>query len=362
VFNLYRPPTIVPGDPTKAGLWLDHVKKVFPDDANHIITWCAHRVQHPEVKTNHSLLLASEEQGIGKDTIMEPVKRAVGPWNFQEISPQQLMERFNGFLKSIILRINEARDLGDINRFQFYDHMKAITASPPDVLRIDEKNRREYNILNCVGVVITTNYKTTGLYLPAEDRRTYVAWSNCKQKDFDTDYWNKIYGWYDSGGDAHVAAYLAALDISAFDPKAPPPKTAAFWAIVDANRSTEDSELADVLDEMDNPKATTVALITDKANENRFYSSLYAWLGDRRNGRAIPHRMEKCGYVAVRNEAAKDAAWKIGKRRHTVYAKSSLSIKDQVAAVTALIANEVNKAKPNPNPTELQKMMMEDAT
>ena len=61
-----------------------------------------------------------------------------------------------------------------------------------------------------------------------------------------------------SGGDRHVAAYLAELDISAFDPKAPPPKTPAFWDIVDANRAPEDAELADVLDEMGNPDAVTL--------------------------------------------------------------------------------------------------------
>ena len=51
----------------------------------------------------------------------------------------------------------------------------------------------------------------------------------------------------------HVAAYLASLDISGFDPKAPSPKTPAFWDIVDANRAPEDAELADVLDRMGNP-------------------------------------------------------------------------------------------------------------
>ena len=28
-----------------------------------------------------------------------------------------MLGRFNGFLKSVILRINEARDLGDVDRF-----------------------------------------------------------------------------------------------------------------------------------------------------------------------------------------------------------------------------------------------------
>jgi hypothetical protein len=29
--------------------------------------------------------------------------------------------------------------IGDVDRYAFYDHMKAYTAAPPDVLRIDEK-------------------------------------------------------------------------------------------------------------------------------------------------------------------------------------------------------------------------------
>jgi len=100
-------------------------------------------VQRPQEKINHALLLGGVPN-IGKDTILEPVKHAIGPWNFQDVSPKQVLGRFNGFLKAVILRISEARDLGDFDRFQFYEHMKTYTAAPPDVLRIDEKNLREY--------------------------------------------------------------------------------------------------------------------------------------------------------------------------------------------------------------------------
>jgi hypothetical protein len=47
-----------------------------------------------------------------------------------------MLGRFNSFVKSVILRVSEARDLGKLNRVQFYDHMKTYTASPPDVLRV----------------------------------------------------------------------------------------------------------------------------------------------------------------------------------------------------------------------------------
>ena len=258
-FNLYRPPTIKLGDASKAGPWLKHVRKIYPTDADHIIKWFASRVQHPEVKINHALVLGSDDQGIGKDTMIEPVKRAIGHWNFDEVSPQMIMGEFTGFLRNVILRINEARDLGDVNRYQFYDHMKAFLAAPPDVLRVNEKHLREYSVLNCVGVIITTNHKTDGIYLPAEDRRHYVAWSESRREDFDAAYWKKLWGWYEAGGDQHVAAYLMSLDISDFDPKAPPPQTPAFWAIVEANRAPEEGELADVLDKLGNPDAVTLA-------------------------------------------------------------------------------------------------------
>jgi hypothetical protein len=293
--------------------------------------WLAQRVQRPQEKINHALVFGSKSHGTGKDTLLEPVKRAVGPWNFQEVSPQQVLGRFNGFLKRVILRVNEARDLGDVNRYQFYDHMKAYTAAPPDVLRIDEKNLREHSIFNCVGVILTTNYKTNGIYLPAEDRRHFVAWSNRSPEDFADGYWNRLWRWYDDGGDRHVAAYLAKLDISTFDPKAPPPKTQAFWDIVDANSAPEDAELADALDRLKNPDAVTISQIAAAAGY-RFGE----WLGDRRNRRIIPHRMETCGYVPVRNDTASSGMWVINDKRQVIYAKAALSVRDQLARARAL--------------------------
>lgn len=88
-------------------------------------------MQSPQTKINHSVVLGSSAHGIGKDTLLEPVKRAVGHWNFEEVSPQMIMGEFTGFLRNVILRINEARDLGDTNRYQFHDHMKGYTERRP---------------------------------------------------------------------------------------------------------------------------------------------------------------------------------------------------------------------------------------
>jgi hypothetical protein len=326
VFNLYRPPQLSLGDAAQAAPWIDHVRRVYPAEADHIVCWLAHRRQHPQDKINHAIVLGGP-QGIGKDTLLEPVKQAIGPWNFHEVSPQHMLGRFNGFVKSVILRVSEARDLGEIDRFAFYDHMKTYTAAPPDVLRVDEKHLREYSAFNVCGVIITSNHKTDGIYLPADDRRHYVAWSELTKEDFGADYWQRLWDWYQTGGNGHVAAYLANLDLSGFNAKAPPPKTEAFWDIVASNRAPEDAELSDAIDKLGSPTATTIASVAGVAD-----SSFQDWLRDRRNARKVPHRMEECGYRATRNPATSDGRWKVDGRNVVIYVRRDLSIRDGIEA------------------------------
>jgi hypothetical protein len=330
VFNQYRPPERLEGDGNEAGPWLDHVRYVYPEDADHISRWLAHRAQRPGEKCNHALVLGGL-QGIGKDTLLEPVKAAVGPWNWSDISPTQMLGRFNGFAKSVVIRVSEARDLGDVDRFGFYDHSKGFIAAPPDVIRVDEKHLRETYVANVCGVIITTNHLGDGLYLPADDRRHYVAWSPRSRDDFAPDYWNRIYGWFDSGGSGHVCAYLAALDLRAFDAKAPPPKTAAFWSIVAAGDAPESGELRDVIEELGSPVALTLEQVIERA-ETHLSGDLAYDLGDRKSRRTIPHKLERVGYVPVRNPDSDDGLFRINKQRRRVYAQRQLPLAEQVRA------------------------------
>ncbi len=275
-FNLYQPPAVRSGNAAKAARWVGHVRYVFPEEAEHIIDWLAHRVQRPEDKINHALVLGGQ-QGIGKDTILEPVKYAVGPWNFHEASPQQILGRFNGFLKSVILRVSEARDLGEFDRFAFYDHMKAYTAAPPDVLRVDEKFMQEHSIPNCCGVIITTNHKTNGIHLPPDDRRHFVAWSERTKEDerFQDDYWNGLWAYYANGGLQHVAAYLLQRDIRPRHPRHPPSGRSSMPA-----GRRKDAELADLLESLGNPAAVTLARIMSMAEGEPLPGSTTAKTGE----------------------------------------------------------------------------------
>jgi hypothetical protein len=146
--------------------------------------------------------------------------------------------------------------------------MKAYTAAPPDVLRVNEKNIRAYYIPNCVGVIITTNYKDS-LYLPPDDRRTYVAWSEKNKEDFSPRNIGRHCG---SGMRTAASVTLPPswqlVTSPASTLRHPPPKTQAFWTIVDINRSPEDSELADRIDAMSNPNVLTVSMLIDHRSDS----------------------------------------------------------------------------------------------
>ena len=174
----------------------------------HIIRWLAHRVQCPQEKINHALVLGGN-QGIGKDTLLEPVKRAIGPWNFAEVKPQQVLGRFNGFLKSVILRVSEARDLGDVDRFQFYDHMKDYTAAPPDVLQWMKSTSA--SIPSLIAAVSSSHQITRQTAFICQPMTDAISWhrpilqKKTSRQRIGTAFWS----WYERGGHGHVAAYLS---------------------------------------------------------------------------------------------------------------------------------------------------------
>jgi hypothetical protein len=206
-------------------------------------------------------------------------------------------------------------------------------------------------IFNLCGVVITTNNKTNGLFLTPDDRRHDVMWSASLQTDafFHETYFADLYAWFDAEGSRDVTAYLLERNLDKFNPKAPPPKTPAFWAMADANRASEEGELADLLDRLgrqqppdgrvERPKAVTLGRLIAEAEH--FNGGLADWLKDRDNRRTIPHRLGECGYVPVRNPDSEQGLWSVSGRREVIYAADSLSLGNQIDAARALVAGRV---------------------
>jgi hypothetical protein len=333
-FNLYLPPQVRPGDPAKADRWVHLIQRIYPDHWRHIVAFCAHRIQRPAEKINHALVLAGSP-GIGKDTILEPLVHGVGPWNFGEVSAHDVMGTYTGYARNVVLRISETRDLGDVSRYDYYNKTKTLSAAPPDMLLVNTKYVPQFYVPNVLAIIATTNHETDGLYLPADDRRHYVAGTDITYKDHAEGYLPGIWDWYAAGGVWDVVAYLASFDLSAFDAKGPPVKTPAFWRMVDGGAASELPEFRDALEKAgekgEMPAVVTVATVAMHAE-----FELKKWMSDPKNKRNIARRLADCGYVPVRNLDTKDGRWKIDEIKHTIYGRRDLSGTDRYRAVESM--------------------------
>lgn len=348
--NLYKPPILAHGDAALATPWVEHLYLLFPDEADLIADYFAHRIQFPGCKINYVLLLGGP-QGVGKDYLLQPLKLAVGHWNFQEISPTDLLSPYNPFAKAIVLRINEAHDLGESGRFDryaFYERLKVYAAAPPDVLPTVDKYIRRFYVPNIVSCILTTNHKSGGIHLPDDDRRHLVCWTERTKEEFSKEFWTARWNWllYE-GGASHVAAWLAQRDLSAFNAAAIPHQTAAFYEIVHASLAPEEAELADALDELgerqsDGTVKRRDVCLLEMIRTTKTGAAL-EWLTDKRSRRAVPLRMEKCGYLAVRHPTNQRGLWRINGKRMMLYARSDLRPDERLEAAKAF---ELERTKP----------------
>jgi hypothetical protein len=339
-FNNYRPPVIAPGDAQRAQRWLDHWHAIYPsDEATHCIAFLAHLVQRPAVKINHCIVLVGAPK-IGKDTLLEPMETAVGPGNYKEITLSNLISKNNEFLRAVFVRLSEARDMGEqgrIDRYGLHDHTKNLLATPPNMLRINEKYIREYYIVNCFGMAVTSNHRDA-FFLTPDDRRYFVATSECGTGQFSAEYWSEFWTYYNhDNGINDVVALLRQYDLSGFDPKAPPPKTPGFWHMVNADRGEEHGALNDAIEALDTskhpqkarPKALTINQLVAVAPH-------LEWLAALKMRRSVGKRLGDCGYIAVDNPATCEGLWIIGGKRQRIYARTDMTPDDRLAAAQKL--------------------------
>jgi hypothetical protein len=348
-YNDYRPPAACTGDASKAGRWIDLVRQIYPDHVDHIVGYFAHCVQRPGDKINHALVLTGSP-GIGKDTLIEPLRRGVGERNFRDIAPHDVTNSNNDFMKSVVLLVSETRDLGELNRYAFYETTKTMIAAPPDMVRINIKHIPQYYIPNVTAVVMTTNYPTDGLFLPPDDRRHYVCGTERVRSDMWDSHCQAMWDWYQAGGLEDVMAYLLAYDLAGFDAKAPPKKTEAFWRFVEAGRPVEESELRDAISKMagtnedgskkDDPAALTLDGLVPHADHE-----LVQWIRDRTNARSVGRRLDECGYIPVRNPDEHHGRWLVGPSKKVIYGKKGLSLSERQAAARNLktIADDAHR-------------------
>ena len=87
----------------------------------------------------------------------------------------------------------------------------------------------------------------------------------------------------------------------------------------------------DVIEQAATPDVVTLDMVISVARDLLLHD-LADELRNRKSRRALPHKMERVGYVPVRNPDADDGLFKIGGRRQVIYANRTLTTADQIRA------------------------------
>lgn len=310
--NAYAPPLPIEEAPTRTpDKWINHVKTLFPDpiEHEHFFDYAAHMIQQPDEKVNHGIVI-SGAQGIGKDTMLLPLRLGVGEWNSSEISPDAIEGRFNDYVQTVMLIVNEVRPHNEEHRASaFYNRLKPLLAAPPELLPMDRKNARVVYVRNVMRVFLTTNDHLT-MHIPREDRRLFVMHSCLPYGWERSSYFDEMYDWFRTGGMNATIHWLRCRETTNFNPGKTPPVTHGKEQIINASEHVRRDVLSDAFDDY-------VGSLNGKRPEVFFPADLIGpsfeeneKLRAALRGKALHYRASELGYSVVKNPSLDKWVWK----------------------------------------------------
>ena len=217
------------------------------------------------------------------------------------------------------MRISEAANLHDMNKWAFNERMKVLIAGSPDYCLINPKYGKKFSVRMYCGVIITTNHLTSGIYIPEDDRRyDVIEAANLQEMGLATPearkaYFSELWDWFLEGGDAHVAAFLTERNLSNFSAANGQRKTDAHKTVV-AGGMEGDHWLIDVLEACEWPAAIVAGKIITMAVAN----------GEKEMDvrRKLGHSIGRVGYTIRHNPDHKQGRWKVEGKSCIIYVKA----------------------------------------
>jgi hypothetical protein len=208
--------------------------------------WFAYPLQHPGAKLYTALLVWGRPQGVGKSLIGELMESIYGR-NYSTVNHDQLMSQFTAWAHNVQFIVGNEISIGD--KRGFANKLKEMITQK--YVNINIKNRKSYNIVDCINYYFTSN-KDDAIYIENSDRRYFIHHVERQTLGGKADY-IAIKKWWDTEGGAQRVYYhlLHEVDTSDFEPTAPAPITAAKQEMAMAARSEIEDWCADLVRDVD---------------------------------------------------------------------------------------------------------------
>ncbi len=226
--NVWRSSGITPeeGD---VGQFLCHSEYLIPEETEraHVLNFLGHIVQKPRIKVLHALLLYGM-QGIGKSYLARVLELVLGQHNVRVIGMPELSSSFNAWVEGVqVVRVEEVMMLG---RRELMNKLKPLITE--STITINQKGLPTYTIPNRVNLLFFSNHYDA-LRLDADDRRYCVI--HCPGERQSNDYYHQLFRWTDDNAPM-LLHYLQNRDLSGFNPRGLPVRTAAREEMVEASQ------------------------------------------------------------------------------------------------------------------------------
>jgi hypothetical protein len=183
--------------------WLDLVTYVLkapdPGDARvaPVLDWMAGVAAAPALKPGWAPYL-SGDAGTGKNLMLTPLERALGPGLVRRISPAELRETFDEYRKARLCIIAEARETtpGTITPHDVYAKVKEIVDATANWTLVNPKFRPKQWIYSTTALAILTNQPNM---LPVDPRERRLGFYRVEVPPRPREYFEGLVFWLNTG-------------------------------------------------------------------------------------------------------------------------------------------------------------------
>lgn len=227
VYNLFNGWGVKPvaGDVSP---YLEHLEKTICNGDTqayeYVLGWLAHLVQKPDEKPSVAIVLKAIP-GTGKGSMVKPISQIMGMYGIQVNGAGQIAGRFNATMAN---RIFIFADEVTINNGREADKLKGIISEP--TINLERKGIDPEPMPNYARLIFASNSSQV-LRASIRERRYLVLEPSAaiaQQKG----YFDRLHGWINNNGAAHLLDYLLKHDIKEFDPRRAPTTTALVHEIL----------------------------------------------------------------------------------------------------------------------------------
>lgn len=250
-------PIDVPSRPGDVSLFLDHLRRMLPDERDRriLLAYMAAVVQFQGRKFTWAPVLQGDE-GNGKGIVSTFLREAVGRRYFHAPQAADLANKFNSWLVGKILIAVQEINVGGEHKLDVLDALKEMVTEP--VVGIQGKGSDQYTGTVCCNFFFTTNRK--GAMGKGAMGRRYAVFFTAQQTEadiirdgMDEAYFTRLRAWASSGGYAHVTHFLQNYPLAddEFNPAGRchrAPRTSSFAEVKVVVRSRDEAEVHEAID------------------------------------------------------------------------------------------------------------------